>query len=594
VANDIDEVKSKIDIVSLIGERVPLKKAGRNYKALCPFHSEKTPSFMVSPELSIYKCFGCNAGGDAIAFLMEYEGMEFYEALKFLADRTGVKLTPFAPGDKGEKEKFYEINSLAARFYHFVLLKHPKGRIALNYLLKNRKLKIETIKTFQLGYSPDAPFAIKSFLVDRKKISPADLQKAGLVYAGEGGFWDRFRGRIIFPLNDHRGNVCGFAGRILPEKETLGMAKYINTPETPVYQKSKLLYGLNITRASIKKAGKAVVVEGEIDLISSFQAGVNNIVAIKGSAFTGDQTRLLSRFAEEVTLALDADLAGDAAARQGIVAAEAAGLQVKVARLGDYKDPDELARKSPQKLKQILDSAVGVWDFIIESIFSKFDASAGEGKAKISQEIIPTLSLIENKIVQAHYLEAVGKKLGVDASVIASEMDKYNSKRDLVWRADDALKPEKGKRELLEETLLSLAFSLNASDFLKGGSSLIKSAFPKRILEEYKTFVSRRPFDPAGFANALPEELRDGFAQIVLKADFEEQTPEAKKKEFMVSKASLKIQNLKEKLKEVARDIEENELGGKRNKLKAAQEKFVRLTKKLNHLEEKHSSAIIF
>ena len=314
MADQVEEIKEKVDIVSLISERIELKKAGRNFKANCPFHSEKTPSFMVSPELQIYKCFGCGEGGDAISFLQKYEGMEFYEALKYLADRTGVKLIQRV-GLSSENEKLFNINRWASRFYHYILFNHPSAREALNYLTKVRKIKTESIKTFGVGYSPDIPEIFKKFFLDKKGFSPTEIEKVGLGYTRGGSVRDRFSGRIIFPLFDHRGNVAGFSGRILPGREKADTGKYINTPETPIYHKSNILYGLNLSKKEIKKKGEAIVVEGELDAISPWQVGIKNIVAIKGSAFTNEQAKLLSRFSENVTLALDSDIAGNIAAR---------------------------------------------------------------------------------------------------------------------------------------------------------------------------------------------------------------------------------------------------------------------------------------
>jgi len=239
--DQVEEVKTKVDLVGLIGERIQLKKAGKNYKGLCPFHSEKTPSFMVSPDLQIYKCFGCNESGDAFSFLEKYEGMEFPEALKFLAQKVGVKLKPFGGGQKGFKERFYEINQLANKFYSYILLNHTIGKKALDYLLTDRGLKLNTIKTFSIGYSPDRPLAMKGFIIDKHKVQASELEKSGLVYSKGSQLFDRFRGRIVFPLYDHRDNICGFSGRLTPELEGRDLAKYINTPETPIYSKSKIL-----------------------------------------------------------------------------------------------------------------------------------------------------------------------------------------------------------------------------------------------------------------------------------------------------------------------------------------------------------------
>src|SRR4030043_909411 len=297
--SQVDEVKSRVGIVGLISEYIPLKKAGRNYKALCPFHGEKTPSFMVSPELQIYKCFGCGESGDAFSFLEKYEGMEFGEALKYLADKAGIKLKPLHPGQFGEKERFFEINRIASKFYNYVLLSHPAGKEALKYLTRERGLKIDILKKFQLGFSPYKEDALAKVLIKRK-YQESELINGGLVYRGR-GLVDRFSGRVIFPLFDHRSNVVGFAGRILPKDDKGDRAKYINSPETPVYHKSRVLYGLDLAKAEIKRSKEVVIVEGELDMISSWQAGIKNVVAIKGSALTDEQIGLISRLAEKST-----------------------------------------------------------------------------------------------------------------------------------------------------------------------------------------------------------------------------------------------------------------------------------------------------
>lgn len=589
--DQVEEVKAKTDIVSLIGEFIELKKAGRNYKALCPFHSEKTPSFMVSPELQIFKCFGCGASGDAYSFLQEHEGMDFGEALKFLADKAGIKLRPLRGQRRGEKERLYEINKLAAKFYHYILLNHQAGKAALSYLLKKRGLKPETIKTFQLGYSPDVPLALKKFLIDKKGFNYKELAKVGLAYSRDGEVFDRFRGRIIFPLFDHRGNAIGLAGRIPPSKEKRDLAKYINSPETPVYHKSRVLYGLNLTRSDIKRKQLAIVVEGELDMISSWQAGVKNTVAIKGSALTEDQVSLLSRFTKNLILAPDSDLAGDAAARRGITIAQNKGLEVKVARLGNYKDPDEMARKNTAGYKKALKSSVGVWDFIIDSTFAKEDASSGQGKGRISREIVPVLASIPDKIVQGHYVEIVARKLGVAADAVIEQIatiktQEGRQKPQAVAMAKPEVKP---RRQLLEERLLTLAFQSEPKVLLKGIIfPLIKTPLANRILGEYRSFSKKhRSFNPSEFADAIPSELIDGFAELIL-ADIRGliDKPEVLKKELNLVVKELQILETKTKLSDLTKKIGELEKKKEERNLKKAEKEFAELSRKLAELRE--------
>jgi len=598
MTDQVEEVKSKTDIVSLISEHIETKKAGRNYKALCPFHSEKTPSFMISPELQIYKCFGCSKSGDAISFLQEYEGMDFYEALKFLADRAQVELKPFGKRQDGIQEKILQLNSKAAHFYSYVLLKHPVGKQALNYLLEKRELDINTIKVFKLGFSPDRPLALKKYLIDKNKFTLDELEKAGITYLSSGRAYDRFRGRIIFPLNDNRGNIVGFAGRILPRSSSKDLAKYINTPETVVYHKSKLLYGLNLTKKNIKRKKFAVVVEGELDLISSWQAGIKNTTALKGTALTQEQVKLLSRLTDRIVLALDADVAGDSAARRGIGIAEKEGFDIRVARLTKYKDPDEAARKNPDELKKIIKNAVSIWDFIIDTTFEKYKDQGENVTAKISREIVPVLFSIKDKIVQAHYIEVVARRLDIPAEAIYQQISK-SGKDDKTPRLDLIEKPKKDRRTYLEERLLAIAFRYNPKILVKKNIySLIKTPWSIRILERLKKFMKKNSeFDPSIFASTLPNELANRFVDVVLK-DIEglEKGIEEHgqyEKEIKLLERELKVVNIKEQLKEISEKIHDYESKKQQNKLKNAQKEFEEITRKLTELDDNNFKGII-
>jgi DNA primase len=584
------EIKAKVDIITILSEYLDLKKSGRNYKALCPFHSEKTPSFMVSQELQIYKCFGCGEGGDVYDFLQKYEGMDFYEALKYLAEKAGVKLKPLAPGRKGEKEKFYEINNQALRFYHYLLTKHKIGKKALSYLVKNRKIEIDSIKTFRLGYSPESPYALKRYLGDKKGVSQDDLVRAGLILIKEGRVFDRFRDRIIFPLYDHRGNVLGFAGRTLPGEKNKDLAKYINSPETPVYHKSDVLYGLNNTKKEIRDEGFAVIVEGELDMISSWQSGVRNVVAIKGSALTQEQVKLLSRFTQKVVLALDADVAGDAASRRGIQIAEKEGFEIKVAKLGKYKDPDDLARSDPEKLQKCIKRSVGIWDFLIDSIFARFGGEGGVQKAKLSKELIPVLSSISDRIVQSHYIQLAAKRLGVSEEAVIRQIEEVGIvSLKQQPKVDTSLVEEKTRtsREMAEERLLAVAFKFDAKVLLaKGMKKLIKTPLAERVLDSFLVFMKKnKEFDPSLFAVELPKELVDGFATMVLKEiGGLEDKPERYLEEIKIIRKNLEIMEIKEKLEKTSKDLKQAETQDDQNKLKRKQEEFNRLSIKLKEL----------
>ena len=526
--------------------------------------------------------------------------MDFYEALKFLATRVGVTLTPYKGRGESDKEKLYQINSLASRFYTYVLLNHPKGKKALQYIKEKRGLTLSTIKTFQLGYSPDVPFAMKQYLVDKHKISIKDLERVGLLYTKNGQRFDRFRGRIIFPLYDHRGNIVGFAGRVLPSQQITDLAKYINTPETEIYHKSKVLFGLNITRGDIKKSKKAVLVEGELDAISSWQVGIKNVVAIKGSSLTSEQASLLKRYADTLTLSLDADIAGDAAARRGIEIAEREGFELKVAKLKGFKDPDEAAQNDPEKLREILENAMNVWDFIIASIFERFGAEDGTQKAKVSREIVPYLAQIEDKIVQAHYIETVARKLKVPVDAVTEQINKLSSTTTTkpAVAVETQKSPVEGRRELLEERYLSVAFRRNPRILLnKETDKLISSPLAIKVLKEFKSHIKRQKeiFDPSLFAAELPSELVDGFVDMVLKdlKGLETETPERLERELELIKREIKVLDIKDKLEDTAKRIRELEKSKDKRQLESLQQEFGELTRSLNELETGKFKGII-
>lgn len=593
--DQVEEVKSKTDIVSIIGEYVDLKKAGRNFKGLCPFHSEKTPSFMVSPELQIFKCFGCSESGDVFTFLEKHEGMDFSESLRVLAKRAGVKLKPINTKGREEREVLYEINNLASRYYQYMLLKHALGKRALAYLRKERGLSAESIKMFKIGYSPPQSTSLKKYLVGKKKIKEEDIEKAGLSYKGRYGFTDRFSGRVIFPLFDHRGNPIGFAGRLLPG-DSRDVGKYINTPETPVYHKSSTLYGLNKTRAEIKKKGYAVVVEGELDLISSWQAGIKNTVAAKGTALTEGQVRLISRFAKEITLALDADIAGNEAALRGIEIAQKQGLDVKVAVLAKYKDPDDAARKDPKYYKKVLKDAKDVWEFIIDFTVSKVDTKTGQGKAKASRQLTPILAKIEDDIVQAHYIKYLAEKLEVPINSVSDEVKKEDTPASTgkveTKPSIDKRVAKKTRRQILEETLLTLFFQTEHPKVKELPLALIKTPLAKKITDELASFQKGK-FDMAVFTKKLPKELIDGFGAITMSGeDFSEDIEELEEEKKLVIKELYKLE-IKERRTLLVEKIKNFEKEGETKKAKAMSRKFDELGEKLSLLEREETSGII-
>lgn len=532
--DQIEEIKSKVDMAELVGQYVVLKKAGRNFKGLCPFHGEKTPSFMVNPELGIYKCFGCGEGGDAFTFLQKIEGMDFSEALSNLAKRVGVELISYKPS-QGEqlRGKLLSINGLAAEIYQYMLGEHKLGVGALKYI-KERGLSEETIKKFKLGFAPNSWDFLYKFLTVKKKYSLELVRKTGLVV--EGKSYDRFRNRIMFPLANNRGQIVGFAGRVFSNSNE--GAKYINTPETEVYHKGELLYGFDVTRSEIKSAGTVVVVEGEIDMIASWQAGVKNVVAIKGSALTEKQVELLSRVCDTIILGLDADMAGDKAARRGIEIAQKRGLFVKIVSFdGKYKDPGEMAIADVNLWKEAVAKAVGIYDFYISSAVKRYDTSS-QGKVRIVRELAPILTEIDDEIMKSSYVQKLAEVIGARDEDIRAQMEKTPNALPSHFAP-----PRRGyvgdrqipRREILEEYVIELA--------LKGGkidqlislpvNQLLKTDFWKQVAEELA-----KDSDP----RKLPEELRERTQILLLKeGEFKEKEWETALRELEELEVRTKI-----------------------------------------------------
>lgn len=575
--DNLEEIKNKIDIVSLISEYVQLTKAGRNFKAPCPFHKERTASFVVSPELQIWHCFGaCQEGGDIFKFLMKLEGMEFPEAVRFLANRAGIKLANTYSPQTTEKDKLYKINSGAANFYHYLLTKHTLGEPALTYLKKERGIGDKTIADFQVGFSPKISDALPKFLIGKQGYTREDLVKSSLVVPAGGQLIDRFHERIIFPLRDARGNTVGFSGRILPGVVARDAGKYINSPETLVYQKRRHLFGINVTRNAIREEGFSIVVEGELDLLSLWQAGIKNVVAIKGTAFTQDQAKLLSRLAPVAVMALDSDAAGENATKQGILLAISAGLDVKVATLGSFKDPDEAVRADPEGFKKKIAQAVGAYDFFIEDAFTKFGRTT-DGVSKISRELVPIIGSISDKIVQAHYVREIAQRLKISEEAVATQVSRSQSgvKQE---SAEQVSPDQKTRREMLEENLVSLGVQTEPAFLLnKEVRNLITTPVLQRILEELGKSATLRSFSPSKFFNNLPEELRDRATALLLT---EVEASESKSKvEMEHLKREIEALILNQGIFELTQKIREQE--GKKVDTSPLQEELSRLIVKL-------------
>jgi len=418
----INQILDKVDIAELISGYIHLKRSGRNFKANCPFHHEKTPSFMVSPDKQIFHCFGCGAGGNAIGFLMKHERLEFPEAVEFLAAKAGIQLSEWSSSDSGVSEaaKIYMANELAQDFYHYSLLKMDCGKDAYAYLIK-RGIKDEWIKNLKIGYAPDD---WSSFLNHAKKkgIDADILEKAGLVVPGrDGSHYDRFRHRVIFPISNHKGKVVGFGARVLDQT----LPKYINSPETPVYNKGSHLYGFGMALEHIKKNDFVIVVEGYLDFLTPYQAGIGNIVASLGTALTTDQLRLIKRFTRNITMIFDSDLAGQTASLRGLDLAISEDFNVKVATLPVGYDPDKFIREfGAEKFLESVKTAKDFFDYKYDILKIKFQDGSAESKARIAQQMFFTIAKIPNAIAKTEYMKRLAECLDVDSQALWSEFRK--------------------------------------------------------------------------------------------------------------------------------------------------------------------------
>jgi len=438
----IDQVRSGNDIVSIISDYVSLKKQGRNYVGLCPFHHEKTPSFMVSQDKQIFRCFGCGEGGNVITFVMKRESLSFPEAVRMLAQKAGISIPEEAGQEQSEKlkelERSYKLNELVKDFYHYILLNHQTAKEARQYL-SSRGITPQTVERFQLGYAPLKWDSLLEFL-KKKGHSPVSLEKLGLVLPrtkGRPGYYDRFRNRVMFPVFTAQGKVAGFGGRVLDES----IPKYLNSPETMVFNKGNLLYGLNRAIDGIRSADQVIIVEGYLDVISCHQAGVTNVVASLGTALTRDQGKLLSRYTREVVMAYDADTAGVKATLKGWQLLDDLGCKVKVVNIPDGKDPDDFIQKhgSDEFLELINKKALSLWEYQTDRAMEKFDIYTLEGKFKIASEVIPNIRNLSNEIEKDEAIIKLARRLQLSPEAIRAEVEKNAHNARNSWSNRDKI-----------------------------------------------------------------------------------------------------------------------------------------------------------
>lgn len=586
ISSPVDEIKNKLDIVEVIQGYIRLQKAGRNYKALCPFHSEKAPSFMVSPEKQMWHCFGCNKGGSIFDFIMEMEGVEFGDALRMLAQRAGVELKKVDPQLKTERTRIYEICHLANQFFIKQLEASQTGTNIQQYL-SQRGLKPTTIKDWQLGYAPNQWRALLGFLKGRG-YPEEEISKAGLIVKKEGKneYYDRFRDRIIFPIDDLNGLVIGFTGRENPYQPDSRMGKYINTPNTLIYDKSQVIYGLNRAKLDIKKENLCVLVEGQMDVLMTHQAGFKNVVASSGTALTEKQLRIIKRYTENLATAFDMDLAGQTATKRGIDLAIYFGFNTKVISLPKQEDPADCLLKNPSLWSQLVDQASGLIEFYFENAFSKYEGETVEDKKEITKIILPVIKKIPNKIEQAHWLQELARRLKVQEGALVEEMKKIIeenqiAKEEIVW---NKLSQQKGKTDLEEYTLgLILTNLRKLKRFKKEPAYLftnLELAELFKNLKKNKGKIKLKIFRedlPVNLVNRLDELVFKAEAQKSLLGKFEPI------KEIRFCFNQLRNCYWKQKLDQLNLSIRQAEERQDKDSLKKLTEEFNKLTKQINY-----------
>jgi DNA primase len=551
----VELIKEKIDIVDFINSYVPLTRAGKNWKGLCPFHKEKTPSFMVSPERQSWHCFGCGAGGDIFTFLMKYENLEFGEALKILAEKAGIELKKISPNEYKYIGLLYELNDAAKKFFINQLENNKK---ALDYLF-SRGLKKETIEEFEIGFTSTGIDDLAVHLINLD-YAPEDILRAGLVIKNERGkILDRFRGRIMFPIHNHLGKVVGFTGRILPEFESNEIGKYVNSPESAIFKKSKILYGFWKSKNFIREKNEAFLVEGQMDFLMSWQAGVKNVVASSGTALSEDHLSALKKISDNLLISFDTDQAGWEAAEKAIDLGTKFDFSVKTVFFEKFKDPAEAVLAGPEFLEQAIQNSIPAPEFYFKKYLGdikKIDLT-NRAELKKIQHVILKLLNIQSPTEKNFWIKKLGEKIGIDEKILIEEAQKLEKN----------IKAPKAKEEQINEEINSKKFSrfeLLNQEFISALLSL------NLLSEDIKEEKYLHPLYQKIF-NLLKKNIKksddpnmDELINLIL---LKVKEPEAYNLEEI--KKHLFEEFKKEKKKEIISKIREAELKGDEEKIKA-------------------------
>lgn len=580
MSSEIEEIKSRLNIVEVISSYIKLEKAGANFRACCPFHSEKSPSFFVSPSRQIWHCFGCGEGGDIFQFVMKIEGVEFLDALKILAQKAGVQLehkTESYKKLKSERQVIYEICNLSSLFFQTQLRKSKKGEGVLKYLY-DRKITDDSITDFKIGYAPDLWNSLSDFLVSRGH-KREDVEKAGLAVKREGkDSIDRFRSRIMFPIFDINSQIVGFTGRIFNKKEEV--AKYLNTPNTLVYDKSRIIYGLDKAKIDIRREDRCVLVEGNVDCMMSHQAGIKNAVAVSGTALTNTHLNILKRYSNNLSLAFDMDMAGNKATKRSVDLAQKTGFNIKVVEMPKGKDPaDVISEGGKESWEKLIKDSKPIMQFYFDIALEGKDLALVEDKKEVLNILLPEIKIIENKIEQAHWIEELSSNLKAREEDIREELGKVESgleHKQMEEDKKDEYFETKNRKDLLQEQILSLILinpsrikEIRIDDF--GGRY-------KRVLEKIKNDPSISSDD---LVKSFDAGAKDFLGCIFLKSDLIRDMEIDIEKELKLCLSQLERLEIKAKLDEISLDLKNAERENNSEEVKKLTEEFNLLTKKL-------------
>lgn len=563
--NILDQILDRCDIVEVISGYIPLKRLGRNYKALCPFHHEKTPSFVVNPDKGIFHCFGCGAGGNAFSFVMKYERLEFPEVARMLAKKAGVALPEYTAADPAKSDSalsgIYKAHELATAYFQNILVS-PQGKETKDYLAK-RGVKNDTAARFKLGFSADSWDGLLTYL-KKKGLGEAIIERSGLIIPKSDGtgYYDRFRKRLIFPIFDQKDRVIAFGGRVLDDT----LPKYMNSPETPIYNKSKTLFGLNLTKRHIGEKDAAVIVEGYMDLLIPYQGGINNIIASCGTALTQDHIRFIKRHSRNIIMVYDSDKAGEMATLRNLDILLAEDMNVKIAELPKGYDPDSFVNKNgAAAFAKILAGPTGLFEYKLSRLISYHKGDTIESKVRIAGEMLMTIAKVNNDVLRSAYVKRLAESLGLDETSLRTELAK--PKKEYSGGSYDgkttaaADKADIGSLSIADKTLIGLMVEDNA---------LIPAIKEKISHAEFRNSLARDII--AGIFSLHAENKPVSYTSLINRLGIDGVDNVLSEIASMQENLADKKRNLEDCVRWVKKDNTKRHLDMIRNQIKEAQE----------------------